>query len=305
MTFVVSGKPPAQSLAEMTVHISLDHLFKISVSNQSNFRILYGWGDAFRDTLPPSKLESTTHLGGSTMNRPTILLADDHTMIADAFRVLLEPQYQIVAMVYDGRTLIDKALELKPDVVVVDVGMPLLNGLSAGQQLKQRLRKVKLIYVTMNEDPDLASEALRTGASAYLLKSSAASELLKSVHEVLRGGTYITPKIKRLMEDSFIRSSRPSTVEKRLTPRQVEVLQLLAEGKTMKEVGSVLSLTARTVAFHKYRIMEVLKFRSNAELVQFAVKNNIVTTPDAMAMTKIHSQAAAAVISVDPGTRSA
>lgn len=239
------------------------------------------------------------------MNRPTILLADDHTMIADAFRVLLEPQYQIVAIVYDGRTLIDKALELKPDVVVVDVGMPLLNGLSAGQQVKQRLRKVKLIYVTMNEDPDLASEALRTGASAYLLKSSAASELLKSVHEVLRGGTYVTPKIKRLMEDSFIRSSRPNTVEKRLTPRQVEVLQLLAEGKTMKEVGSVLSLTARTVAFHKYRIMEVLKFRSNAELVQFAVKNNIVTTPDAMAMAKIHSQAAAAVISVDPGTRSA
>lgn len=221
------------------------------------------------------------------MNRPTILLADDHTMIADAFRALLEPQYQIVATVYDGRTLLEKAMELKPDVVLVDVGMPLLNGLSAGQQLKQRMRKVKLIYVTMNEDPDLASEALRTGASGYLLKSSAASELLKSVHEVLRGGTYVTPKIKRLMEDSFIRSNRPKTAEKRLTPRQIEVLQLLAEGKTMKEVGSVLSLTARTVAFHKYRIMEVLKFRSNAELVQFAVKNNIVTTPDTISVSKL------------------
>jgi DNA-binding NarL/FixJ family response regulator len=185
---------------------------------------------------------------------------------------------------------VEKALELKPDVVVVDIGMPLLNGLSAGQQLKQKLRKVKLIYVTMNEDPDLASEALRTGASAYLLKSSAASELLKSVHEVLRGGTYVTAKIKRLMEDSFVRSSRPRSIEKRLTPRQVEVLQLLAEGKTMKEVGSVLSLTARTVAFHKYRIMDVLNFRSNAELVQFAVKNNIVTTPDAMSINKIPAQ---------------
>lgn len=238
------------------------------------------------------------------MNRPTVLLADDHTMIADAFRVLLEPQYQIVAMVYDGRTMLEKALELKPDVVIVDVGMPLLNGLSAGQQLKQRLRKVKLIYVTMNEDSDLASEALRTGASAYLLKSSAASELLKSVHEVLRGGTYITPKIKRLMEDSFVRSNKPRTIEKRLTPRQVEVLQLLAEGKTMKEVGSVLSLTARTVAFHKYRIMEVLKFRSNAELVQFAVKNNIITTPDTMTMGKIPSESAT-VIGVEPGTRTA
>jgi DNA-binding NarL/FixJ family response regulator len=211
-------------------------------------------------------------------------------MIADAFRLLLEPQYQIVGTVYDGRTLVEKALELKPDVVIVDVGMPLLNGLSAGQQLKQKLRKVKLIYVTMNEDPDLASEALRTGASAYLLKSSAASELLKSVHEVLRGGTYITSKMKRLMEDSFVRSSRPHSIEKRLTPRQLEVLQLLAEGKTMKEVGSVLSLTARTVAFHKYRIMEVLRFRSNAELVQFAVKNNIVTTPDTMSLNKIPAQ---------------
>lgn len=238
------------------------------------------------------------------MNRPTVILADDHTMIADAFRVLLEPQYQIVATVYDGRTLLEKALELKPDVVIVDVGMPLLNGLSAGQQLKQRLRKVKLIYVTMNEDPDLASEALRTGASAYLLKSSAASELLKGVHEVLRGGTYVTPKIKRLIEDSFVRCSKPGTFGKKLTPRQVEVLQLLAEGKTMKEVGSVLSLTARTVAFHKYRIMEVLKFRSNAELVQFAVKNNIVMPADALTMHKIDPQAAVAV-PIERGTRSA
>lgn len=238
------------------------------------------------------------------MNRPTVILADDHTMIADAFRVLLEPQYQIVATVYDGRTLLEKALELKPDVVIVDVGMPLLNGLSAGQQLKQRLRKVKLIYVTMNEDPDLASEALRTGASAYLLKSSAASELLKGVHEVLRGGTYVTPKIKRLIEDSFVRSSKPGTFGKKLTPRQVEVLQLLAEGKTMKEVGSVLSLTARTVAFHKYRIMEVLKFRSNAELVQFAVKNNIVMPADALTMHKIETQAAV-VLPMERGTRSA
>lgn len=229
------------------------------------------------------------------MNRPTILLADDHTMIADAFRALLEPQYQIVATVYDGRSLLERALELKPDVVLVDVGMPLLNGLSAGQQLKQKLRKVKLIYVTMNEDPDLASEALRTGASGYLLKSSAASELLKSVHEVLRGGTYVTAKIKRLMEDSFIRSNRPKTAEKKLTPRQIEVLQLLAEGKTMKEVGSVLSLTARTVAFHKYRIMEVLRFRSNAELVQFAVKNNIVTTADTISINKLPVQSVAPV----------
>ena len=237
------------------------------------------------------------------MYRPTVLLADDHTMIAEAFRHLLEPHYQIVGTVNDGRALIETALELKPDVVVVDVGMPLLNGLSAGQQLKQTLRKVKLIYVTMNEDPDVAAEALRTGASAYLLKSSAASELLKSIHEVLRGGTYVTPKIKRLIEESFIRSSKPKTAEKKLTPRQVEVLQLLAEGKTMKEVGSLLSLTARTVAFHKYRIMEVLNFKSNAELVQFAVKNHIVATQESLSMGKITP--GAAVPNVEAGRRTA
>ncbi len=214
------------------------------------------------------------------MNKPTVILADDHTMIAEAFRNLLEPQYQVVATVHDGRSLVEKALQMQPDIVVIDIGMPLLNGLSAGQQLKQKLRKVKLIYLTMNDDPDLAAEALRTGGSAYLLKSSVASELLKSIHEVLRGGTYVTPKIKKGIEESFIRSNRPKIAEKKLTPRQVEVLQLLAEGKSMKEVGSVLSLTARTVALHKYRIMEMLNVRSNAELIQYAVRNSLVSSYD-------------------------
>ncbi len=221
------------------------------------------------------------------MTKPTVILADDHAMIADAFRNLLEPQYQVIATVHDGRSMVDKALQMQPDIVVVDVGMPLLNGLSAGQQLKQKLRKVKLIYLTMNDDPDLAAEALRTGGSAYLLKSSAASELLKSIHEVLRGGTYVTPKIKKSMEESFVRSDRPKVAEKKLTPRQVEVLQLLAEGKSMKEVGSVLSLTARTVAFHKYRIMEVLNVRSNAELIQYAVRNSLVSSCDPEGVGKI------------------
>jgi len=129
----------------------------------------------------------------------------------------------------------------------------------------------------MNDDPDLAAEALRTGASAYLLKTSAASELLKGLNEVLRGGTYVTPQIKRGIEDSFIRSGPVVWAEKKLTPRQTEVLQLLAEGKSMKEVGAILSLTTRTVAFHKYRIMEVLNIRSNAELIQFAVRSNLVS----------------------------
>jgi DNA-binding NarL/FixJ family response regulator len=221
------------------------------------------------------------------MNRPTVVLADDHTLIAEAFRNLLEPQYQVVATVQDGRALLETALQIKPDIVVVDVGMPVLNGLSAGQQLKRQLRKVKVIYLTMNEDPDLAAEALHTGGSAYLLKSSAASELLKSIHEVLRGGTYVTPRIKKGIEESFVRSNRPKVGEKKLTPRQVEVLQSLAEGKSMKEVGSALSLTPRTVAFHKYRIMEVLNVRSNAELIQFAVRNNIVGACDVPTIGKV------------------
>ncbi len=210
------------------------------------------------------------------MHKPSILLADDHTMIAEAFRNLLEPQYEIVGTVADGRSLLEIAPKLKPDVIVLDIGMPLLNGLAAGQQLKQTMPKSKIIYVTMNEDPDLASEALRTGGSAYLLKSSAASELLRSIHEVLRGGIYVTPQIKKGMADAFIRSPRPKPAEKKLTPRQTEVLQLLAEGHSMKQVGAILSLTPRTVAFHKYRIMEVLNITSTAELIQFAVRHNVV-----------------------------
>jgi DNA-binding NarL/FixJ family response regulator len=172
--------------------------------------------------------------------------------------------------------LLEKAPLLKPDVVIIDIGMPRLNGLAAGQRLKQTVPKAKIIFVTMNEDGDLASEALRTGASAYLLKSSAGSELLKAIHEVLRGGIYVTPLVKQAIEESFIRSPGPKAPEKRLTPRQVEVLQLLAEGRLMKEVADVLGLTPRTVAFHKYRIMETLGIHSNAELIRFAVKTHVI-----------------------------
>src|SRR4051794_9357533 len=211
------------------------------------------------------------------MHKPTILLADDHNIILEAFRNLLEHEYEIVGTVADGIALLKVAVELKPDVVVIDIEMPLLNGLAAGQQLKQKLPKTKVIYVTMHEDPDLATEALRTGASGYVLKSCAVSELLKSIHEALRGGSYVTPRIKQGMMDSFIRSPYPRTASKKLTPRQTEVLELLVEGRSMKEVGTALSLTPRTVAFHKYRIMEVLNVKTSAELVQYAVRNQRVS----------------------------
>ncbi|HEV7551898.1 MAG TPA: response regulator transcription factor [Candidatus Angelobacter sp.] len=210
------------------------------------------------------------------MHKPTVFIADDHMMIVDAFLKLLEPTYTIVGTVTDGLALLERAPELRPDVVIIDIGMPRLNGLAAGQRLKQIMPRSKIIYVTMNEDGDLASEALRSGASAYLLKSCAGSELLKALHEALRGGTYVTPLIKQAMEESFIRSPTPKGPDKKLTPRQVEVLQLLAEGRLMKEVAAVLGLTPRTIAFHKYRIMETFRIHSNAELIRFAVKNHIL-----------------------------
>ena len=207
------------------------------------------------------------------MTRPRILMADDHVMLLDAFRALLEPEFDVVGTVTDGRMLLEEFSRLHPDVVLLDIAMPLLNGLDAGRQLKAQRKSVKLIYLTMNPDPDLAGEALRLGASGYVLKSSAAHELKQAIHEVLRGRSYITPLITRDVVGSLIEHQAG---RHELTMRQREVLQLLAEGRSMKEVGAILNLTARTVAFHKYRMMEQLRVKTSAELVQFAVKQGIV-----------------------------
>ena len=207
------------------------------------------------------------------MTRPRILMADDHLMLLEAFKALLEPDFEVVGCVTDGRTLLEEFSRLHPDVVLLDVAMPLLNGLDAGKQLKAQRRSVKLIYLTMNPDPQLASEALRLGASAYLLKSSAAQELKQSIHEALRGRSYITPLITGDVVGSLI---EPRTARPELTVRQREVLQLLAEGKSMKEVAAILDLTPRTVAFHKYRMMEQLRLKTSAELVRFAVQQGVV-----------------------------
>ena len=207
------------------------------------------------------------------MSRPRILMADDHLMLLEAFKALLEPDFEVVGTVTDGRTLFEYISRLHPDVVLLDVAMPLLNGLDAGRQLKAQRRSVKLIYLTMNPDADLASEALRLGASGYVLKSSAAQELKQAIQEALRGRSYITPLITRDVVGSLI-ERRPRHHE--LTARQREVLQLLAEGKSMKEVAAILDLTPRTVAFHKYRMMEQLRLKSSAELVRFAVQSGVV-----------------------------
>ena len=210
-------------------------------------------------------------------NLPRILIADDHTLVAEACKKLLESDYEIVATVGDGRTLVRAAAELRPQLIIVDVSMPLLNGLDAGQQIKELMPSVKLVYITMNHDADLAAEAFRRGASGYLLKTCAASELTIAVREVLRGKSYLSPMIAKDTVDFLLRQDKTLVEEgQKLTERQREVLQLLAEGKCMKEVAGVLNVTTRTVAFHKYRIMDVLGTKSNAELVRYAMRNHMV-----------------------------
>jgi len=213
---------------------------------------------------------------GEFMTAARVMLADDHTILVEAFRNLLEPHYEVVGTVADGRALIEAASQLKPDVIVVDIGMPLMNGLEAGVRLKQVVPTAKLIFLTMNEDPDLAAEAMRRGASGYLLKSSAASELIRAIQMAMKGETYLSPQIARRLQKSYANSPQPGERAKTLTPRQREVMQLLAEGKSMKEVADVLNVTPRTVAFHKYRIMDELNLNTTAELIQFAIKSRIL-----------------------------
>jgi DNA-binding NarL/FixJ family response regulator len=211
------------------------------------------------------------------MKRPRIVLADDHSLLLGAFKSFLEPEFEVVGTFLDGRTLVDNVKDLHPDVIVLDIGMPAMNGLSAGQRLKQEIPSVKLIYLTMNQDPDLAAEAFKLGASGYLLKSSAASELAFAIREALTGRSYVTPLITEGMVGSFVQNLKRKKPTHKLTLRQKEVLQLLAEGRSMKEVGAILNLTPRTVAFHKYTMMEQLNLKTGAELIQYAIKNSIIS----------------------------
>jgi DNA-binding NarL/FixJ family response regulator len=210
-------------------------------------------------------------------NGSRILVADDHTLVADLCRKLLETEFEVVGIVGNGRAMVRAAYELKPDVIVVDIAMPVLNGLDACQQVKEALPAIKLIFLTMHNDIELVAEAFRRGASGYLLKTCAASEMVTAVHDVLRGKSYVSQSFCR-DEVNYLRWKEKKLVEEseRLTGRQREVLQLLAEGKAMKEIGGILNMTTRTVAFHKYRIMEALGARSNAELVRYAVKHHMV-----------------------------
>ena len=209
--------------------------------------------------------------------RPKILLADDHTLLLEAFTKLLEPKYDIVGTATDGRKMLSMVTKLKPDVVLLDIAMPNLNGFEAGEKLKKLLPEIKLVFLTVNEDPEMVTEAFRIGANGYLLKNSAASELFEAVEAVLNSKHYVTPTLSRRMEETFIKDPGGQKAHGNLTIRQREVLQLLAEGHTMKQVAASLNITPRTVAFHKYQIMEDLDIKTNSELIQYAIKQGLVS----------------------------
>jgi DNA-binding NarL/FixJ family response regulator len=213
------------------------------------------------------------------MMRPRIFLADDHALLLEAFSKLLESKYDVVGTATDGRKMLTLVTKLKPDVVLMDIAMPNLNGFDAGEKLKKILPEIKLVFLTVNEDPDMVTEAFRIGANGYLLKDSAASELFQAIDAVLASKNYVTPKITQGMISSFIKhpGGQGQKVHGNLTIRQREVLQLLAEGHTMKQVAADLNITPRTVAFHKYQIMEDLDIKTNSELIQYAIKHGLIS----------------------------
>lgn len=212
------------------------------------------------------------------MSKPRVLLADDHKILIEGLRGLLEPEFELLETVEDGRQLVAAVDEQMPDVIVADISMPMLNGIEAGRQIIKSHPKAKIIFLTMHSDVAYAAEAIRLGAVGYLLKRSAAAELVTAIREVLKGGVYVTPPIaKGLMTSSVIGNPlRPDGPSASLTARQREVLQLVAEGNTIKEIGNILNVSPKTVEFHKYRLMEHLDLRTTAELTQYAVKHGIV-----------------------------
>jgi DNA-binding NarL/FixJ family response regulator len=209
------------------------------------------------------------------MDRPRILIADD-TLVAETLKALIEPDYQVIKVVTDGKALLSVAAEMKPDVVLMDMDMSLLNGSEAGPELKKLLPNTKVILLAMNDDPDVASKALCQWSSGYLVKKFAGAELKRAIGEVLRGHSYVTPSIAQKLIDEFIRTPQQSRI-KALTTRQRQVLQLLAEGHSMKEAAEILNIAVRTIAFHKYRIMEDFGLRTNSDLVRLAMREHLIS----------------------------
>jgi len=207
--------------------------------------------------------------------RTRILIADDHAVFTEALRLLLEKTCDVVGTVADGHALISAAANLDPEVIVVDVGMPLMNGLDAARSIKKTLPKVKLVFLTMQDNPTLAAAVMEMGtAVAFVLKQSAGSELLKAIDSVVQGRSYLTPKLRA--EDWATMKQRARQFSKELTPRQREIVQLWAEGFSLKEIGARLNLSEKTVEFHKHHVMQAFSLKSNSALVLFAVKQGLI-----------------------------
>lgn len=205
-----------------------------------------------------------------------VLLADDHTLVAQACKALIEPEFEVIGIVNDGRALLKAVDEKKPDVVILDIAMPGLNGLDAGERIKQTHRSLKLIYLSFHTEPNICAEAFRRGASGYIVKHSAAEELVQAIRTVLRGGSYLTPLIVKDTVAFLLKSGDTLTSDNKITRRQREILQLLAEGKSMKEIASILDVKIGTVAFHKYKTMEALGLRTTADLLRYAIEHHVI-----------------------------
>jgi DNA-binding NarL/FixJ family response regulator len=212
------------------------------------------------------------------MNRTRVLLADDHVILLEALKKLIEPACLVVGTAVDGRSLILTAEKLRPDVIIMDINMPHLNGLDACEQLAKKLPDTKIIFLTVNEDPESAEEAIRRGASGYVLKKAAASELFKAIQSVMAGRIHVSPLVSQEPVGVFVSRAKSHAHREPLTLRQREVLQLLAEGKSMKEAADILKLTPRTIAFHKYSMMEHLGITRNSELVRYAAQAGLCST---------------------------
>ena len=212
------------------------------------------------------------------MSRPRVLLADDHRMVAEGIKALLPDEFELVGVVEDGRAMIEAAERLRPEVIVADIAMPNLNGFEALARLRKSHPKIKVVFLTMHQNAAYARRALEAGASAFVVKHAAPEELVLAIHAALSGKTFITPSLTKQLVEQAERGARSGNDgAKSLTPRQREILQALAEGRSAKEIACDLAISARTVEFHKYQIMEMYELHSTAELIHFAIKHGIAT----------------------------
>jgi DNA-binding NarL/FixJ family response regulator len=212
------------------------------------------------------------------MPKTRVLLADDHAVVAQALESLLKDEFDLVGVVHDGRALVEAADKLRPDVIVTDISMPLLNGIDAIRQIRTRRPETKVVVLTMHGDTELAVSAFRAGASGYVLKVSPGDEFITAIEQVAQGRAYVTPLLAKSVIDVLIEAREQPENRQPLTPRQREVLQLIAEGRTMKEVASILNISPRTAESHKYEIMQVLGVDTTAALVQYAVRMKLVAS---------------------------